>query len=122
MSLQAQGRWPHEVTDVAGSSAVGRTPRWGMSDSCDVFYKQNGQWKKYQWPKGQASVLYPAAIYDRNYGGFIRKYSLNLSVIPANLGSLYCKVRTEFYLDVAKSWQGKGIPMKPDAVASSSIQ
>jgi hypothetical protein len=93
-----------------------------MSDDCDVFYKQNGQWRKYQWPKGQPSVLYPAAVYDQDYGGFVREYSINLSAIPADLKPLYCKIRTEFYIDVAKSWRGKGIPMKADATASGSIR
>ncbi len=122
MYLRAQGQWPVEVTNIAASSVATKPPRWGMSDDCDLYYKQNGQWRKYQWPKGKPSVLYPAAIYDQEYGGFVREYSINLSAIPANLKPLYCKVRTSFYLDVAKSWRGKGVPMKVDAMASGSIR
>jgi hypothetical protein len=130
MYLRAQGPWPAEVTDIPApvlysvqEILLQENPRrWGMSDDCDVFYKQNGQWKKYQWPKGKPSILYPAAVYDRDYGGFVREYSINLSAIPADLKPLYCRVRTKFYRDVVKSWRGKGIPMKADASASGSIR
>ncbi len=121
LHLRGRGPWQEKVPYLT-TVPKGKAPQYGIASGCDIFYRQNGQMKQYQWPQGKSQTMEQVGPYDTKYGGFIRHYAINLAAIPPELGPLYCRVQFKFFIDTTKSWRHKDWATKADAEASGFVQ
>ncbi len=105
---ERQRGWDTKVTVVMTYEGV--RPRWqtapfkpeephqSVSMDGELFYKKNGRYVKYIWPRSFKNMGFSPGGYDKSQDRFIANGFLDLSAIPAHLGALRYDVEILLYL------------------------